>query len=233
MMTEVSTRVDQASPVTEMGFLDRVAGLFYEPANVFRSLCRRPDYVFPLILVVLSAALALLIALRIDYTAALTPEQAEAVAKIPRWTLAVTSAVSVLIMTTLGWIIRSVIFMALGKAVGGEGRFGPSLSTQGFVMAPLFLNNLLVAVFSVAKGKTVALSLAYFLSSTAQSGPIGVLCAQVNPFVLGYLILASIAVAETAGTSRRKAWTIVLPAWFVIVLAQVGMAALGGMLRGA
>ncbi|MGE5550668.1 MAG: YIP1 family protein [Bacteroidota bacterium] len=231
-MAEVTTRLDQSAPAAEMGFLDRLAGLFYEPGNVFRSLSRRPDYVFPIILIVLAAALSLLTASRIDYTATLTPEQAEAIAKVPRWTLAASSAVSALIVTAISWIVRSVAFMALGKAVGGEGRFGSFLATQGFVMVPQFLNVLLVAVFAAATGKPYSLSLAYFLSATAQSTPVGVLCAQISPFVFGYLILAPIAVSEAAGISRRKAWAIVLPAWLLIVLLQAGMAALGGMMRG-
>lgn len=51
--------------------------------------------------------------------------------------------------------------------------------------------------------------------------------------MLGYLILSPIAVAETVGISRRRALGLVLAAWVVMVLFQVGIAALGAAMRPA
>ena len=224
--------ISQTTGKPEMSFLDRIAGLFYEPAMVFRSLCRRPDYVLPAILILLASAMSFVAALRLDLSSILTPDRLEAAAKVPRITMAVSSAVSVVVMMSLGWVLRSLVFVGLGKAMGGEGRFAPSFSAQGYVMIAQFIGILLSTVVLLNVGRPVPLALSYFLPAAKLRTPLGVLTGEINPFVLGYLILAPIAVAETAGISRRKALGIVMPVWILVVLIQVGMAAVGAALQG-
>lgn len=209
-----------------MGLLDRVAGLFYEPGAVFRSLVRKPDYMLPIVLIVLGAGISCLATLRGDLTAALSPAQAEAIAKIPRARLAALATASYALTISLGWFVRSLAFAALGKAVGGEGKFSRVLSAQGYVMIPQFLGGLLSTVLLLGLGRPVALGLNDLLPLARWRTPLGIVLGQANPFVLGYLILASIAIAETLAISRRKAGAIVVGCWIPIVLVSLAMAAL-------
>ena len=165
------------------GLLDRLAGLFYEPGKVFRSLRERPDYVFPVVLILLTGFLTLLISLKLDYAAILPPEQAEQVLKTPRTVLAVISTLTALITIIAGWFLRTAIFLGLGKAAGGEGRFGSLLSAQGYVIVPEFLGSLLVAIAAVYTGRQIPMALSAILPLAKQGTPLGVLLGQVSPFV--------------------------------------------------
>ena len=232
-MSTEPTEIGQPAAETQYGMLDRLAGLFYEPGRVFRSLRGRPDYVLPVILVLLTGILTLIAAMKLDYAAILPPDQAEQVAKVPPLFLAITSTLSVLAVTAVGWLLRTAVFIGLGKAIGGEGKFGPLLSVQGYVMVPQFLGVLLEAIAAVYTGRQIPMALSAILPLAKQGTTLGVLMGQVSPFVLGYLILSPLAVAEIMNIPRRKAWWIVLGAWAVAVLLQVGAAAVRTMLQPA
>ena len=231
-MSVEPTRTSQETVSAPMSLLDRVAGMFYEPAAVFRSLRERPDFILPVILILCAGIVTFIATMRGNLTATLTPEQAEAIAKIPRLQLALSGAIGSVVMVAFGWVIRSLVFMLLGKATGGMGGYGPVLSSQGYVMLPQFLGTLIGVILMLGLGRPVTLSLADFLSLAKLRAPLGAFLSQINPFVLGYLILAPIAIMETSGVNRRKALAIVMPCWALVVLVQAILAIVSHAMQG-
>lgn len=157
----------------EYGPIDHLAGLFFEPGAVFRGLRRKPDYALPIFLFLLSGVLTYLTTTKLDFTAMLTPEQLEQMAKVPRATIAVSGTVTALLMLVAGWFLRSAVFLGVGKALGGEGKFGPVLSAQGYVLVPQFLGSLATAIVVFYTGRQIPLALSIYLPPAQQGTPRG------------------------------------------------------------
>ena len=165
-MSEFQTNIiNEEVTIKKMGFFQRVAGVITSPGKVMENLKEKPRILFPLFLIAIAQLALYMIRMPLyqDFLRKsslagaefaksltgieLTPEMIEQ---------SMSQAVIQGIITTpiaslFGWFLTTVIFLAIFKIAGGQGKFKQYLSVIGYayvISALYLLITLVVSYFS-------------------------------------------------------------------------------------
>ena len=223
----------------------RIAGVFFAPGETFASIVRRPDFVVPLvILLIVSLATGLIVAQKVDFkqVAREAIESSPRASQLPPDMIQKQINISAGIMkvatygspffTLLLLVILAAIFFAAFKIFGGEGEFLQALSIMIYAWYP----NLIRAIVSVAALLTkksltlytmqnpVASNIGYFINPKLH--PIAAaFWSSIDLFTIWTLILLIIGFSAMSRFSRAKSAAIVLSIWAIKLLFSVGAGA--------
>jgi len=224
----------------------RIAGVFFAPGETFASIVRRPDFVVPLvILLVVSLLTGVIIAQKVDFKE-IAREAVEASPRASRMPAdALEKQVNMMggfmkvaaygspVFSVLMLVILAAILFAAFKIFGGEGEFLQALSITIYAWYP----NLIRAIVSVAallskKSLTmytmqnpVASNIGYFINPKLH--PIAAaFWGSIDLFTIWTLILLIIGFAAMSRFSRMKSAVIILSLWAVKILFSVAAGAM-------
>jgi Yip1 domain len=207
------------------------------PNETFASIARQPDWVVPLVIIlVVSLAAGLIFAQRVDFGAPIreameqnknvTPDQADravrigtAMAKVFTYASPVLSLVSLL-------IIASVLLLAF-RLFGGEGDFRQAFSVVLYSWMPGIIKSVIVIAIVAARNvsasdlATLLRSNLAFLVTMKDHPMLFVLLSSLDVFTVWLLALLIIGLAYVSKFSKSKSAAIVISLWVVVTLFKL------------
>jgi hypothetical protein len=216
----------------KIGFFSRLTGLFASPGKVFSWLREKPDFLWPVIFILIYMGFTIpILNLQPQVMADKFPKYAEAMAQAPtnNGLVLIFAVVGALFGLVFAWGFTALIYWLLAKLVGkGETTGYPAaLSMIGYTYVAtalqyMFQGGLLLANGTMPPvGLEAGMDLGERLFSTT-----GVLYSQLNPFAIFGLILTCIALEKGFKLTRGKAVTIAILVWVVGIAFQVGSVSL-------
>src|SRR4051812_31445204 len=242
----IATPVPDAEPKPNP--FQRIIGVLFSPDETFRSIARRPDWVVPLLLIVIIAlANGILTASRIDFGAPareamaqnknVTQEQMDRAEKFSTSMGKVAKFIGPVITIIVLLIIAGVLLLAV-RLMGGEGDFSQAFSATCYAWIPNVIQGVLFTVVILAKGATainpqtfpilVRSNLAFLVDMKTQPMAFALLSA-FDIFTIWSVVLLIIGFAYVGRISKTKAAIVVVSLWCVTILFKLVPAALQGL----
>lgn len=255
-MTIESAGPTPAQPVaaapTKNGF-QRLAGALFAPAETFADVARRPDYLVPLVFLILVSYATVFVILPLMDMDAVTAQQEEIIRKrqpnvsdadIARMTRVNRAIARVgfyaapALQPAIFALIALVLFGAF-RLMGGEGRYGQAFSATLYAWMPQVLKSIVVAVVVTMRGSfdpvtmpTLVKSNPAFLVDVKEHPVLFSLLSSFDLFNVWTLILFAIGFAALSKFPRGKSAAIVAAVWLIFIVIKLGGAALTAGLSG-
>lgn len=236
--------------VEAKSFLERFLGVFIEPGAVFEDIARKPDFLAPLVLLILvsiavtETMLAKIGMARIIHSqivqsgraANLSPEQIGHVVQTQAAIASAIAHVSALVavpiflaaVAGIGLLVLNGIFGAHAgfKKVFSVACYADLVSVLGSVMA------IAVMLFGdpdhFNPGSVAPTNLGFFLNPQTTSHTVMALASSFDIFILWFLILLAIGLSRVSkqAVKSRSIFFIYFGLWMLLVMVRVGLAAL-------
>lgn len=225
----------------------RMVGVFFSPAETFADIARRPDILWPmLILVVIGYTTTLLMVPRMDFDAIFAQQAEQMKKKSPNLSDAdierfgrlakASTKVSFFVAPLLALATYALVALALWGAVrllGGVGDFGQSLSATLYAWMPMVLFSIILTIVVVARGsldpmemQTVVKSNPAFLVDRVEHPVLASFLATFDLFTIWTVVLLVFGFSALSGLSKAKTAAIVISLWTLVVVVKLGLAAL-------
>lgn len=223
----------------------RIAGVFFAPGETFASIVRRPDFVVPLVLIlIVSLTTGILIAEKVDFKSLareavessgrqLPPDAQQRQVNLMGGVMKA-SAFFAPVITVLSMVILAAIIFAAFKIFGGEGDFLQAFSITVYAWMPNLIRAVVSVVAILAKKSAITI---YSLQNPVASNPGYFINPKLHPieaaflgsfdvFTIWVLILLIIGFAAMSRFSRAKAAAIMLSLFAIKLLFAVGAGAM-------
>ncbi|HEY3055505.1 MAG TPA: Yip1 family protein [Thermoanaerobaculia bacterium] len=247
MTSEIGTAPPQA-PVAQQenkGFLQRVIGVLFSPDETFQDIARRPDVLWPLVLLmVVTLASTVIVVPRMDFETMMrdniersgknmAPEDADRMVRVMTASAKVFGYASPILAIAVWAIVAGVLLIAF-RLFGGEGTFKQAFSVTLYGWLPLLINSIIATIILAAKGSVdptqmstlVRSNLAFLVDPKANPLAFAAL-SSLDIFTVWSLVLFVIGFAYVAGMSKARSAAIVISLWVVAIFFKVGFAAIG------
>lgn len=223
----------------------RIVGVFFSPSATFADIVRRPDWVVPiLLLLVVSYANVFIIMGKVDFASMtrealeaqhMPPEQQEQALKI-----AMTISKSIMFAAPflgIGGLVIAAALLFLGlRLLGGQQTFLQAFAVTSYAWMPHVLSGILALIIGLTK-KSIAME---EMQTLVHSNPAFLVHMKTNPMLFNFLssldlfsfwtiALLTIGLAIAGRVSKAKSFAVVVTLWFVFVLFKVGQGALAAM----
>ncbi|MCL6614896.1 MAG: YIP1 family protein, partial [Firmicutes bacterium] len=201
---EIQPQTGTGSP----GFFTRFGRLFVSPFTLFAELAVRPDFLWPIVFLLLIAGFSYPIS---QYTAKVMadtyPKYAEMMAAAKGRTLLPLALLSSAFSLAIPWLVRTGVFTLFAKLLGGGPQsFKAAFSAVGYTYLPEALRGIFQGGVLLLTGTLPPVGLEMGMEITERFfTPLGVFLGEINPFTVGYFILTSIALEKAFKLSRGKA----------------------------
>jgi hypothetical protein len=221
----------------------RMAGVFFSPIETFASIARKPDWVVPLIvLLIISIASSIVFAQRVDFMAAarqqmearkdISPEQMERGLKVAG-AIGKTFTYFSPLIAVIVWVIVAAVLLLSSRLFGGEGDFKQAFSTTLYGWLPDVVKGIVLTIVIAVKPHIDAMqiptlvrsNLGFLVSPKTQPMSFALL-SSIDLFTIWTLALFIIGFAAFSRLSKARAATIVISLWVVTVLFRLVPAAI-------
>ena len=214
----------------KVSVFSRLTGVITKPVATFGDISERPDYLVPIILMILTSVIVVSVVTPIALEKAFE-EMPEEVPEIARTLGYIMGIVSGVVMPLIIWLITAALIHFFAGILGGEGEFKPLLSVLGYAGIPNYIKSIVVAIYVGISGNfQPKLGLEFFLKSEdPASKVISVILSNVEPFNLWYIVLVIVGVSVAKKMPRKRA-AIAFAIWWIIITAiQMAVALLRGV----
>ena len=233
------------APEAKPSSLQRISGVLFAPFPTFESIARRPDWVVPLIiLMVTSLAVGVTIAQHVDFTAMAHEaiEMNPQASKIPadridtmiRFTAATmrVSAYASPVLSILILAIAAGCLMLAFRMFGGEGTFVHAFSVTIYAWYPRLIKSVLAVIVILSKKTTsifdlqnpILSNLGFLFDPKTQPVQFA-LGSSLDLFTIWSVVLMIIGFAAVSRLPRMRSAMIVIVLWLVVnVLTLIGPA---------
>jgi len=227
---------------------ERIVGVLITPNETFSSIARTPDWVVPLVLIlVVSLASGIVIAQRVDFASAVR-EQMEAKGNVPPGQIDSTVRMVAAFSKVAAYCapIFSIIFLLIIAAAllvafrlfGGENNFKQSFSVAVYAWVPGLVKSILSLPIMLSRETVPGQDLAILVRSNLgflvdmKTNPMAfAVLTSLDAFTIWILILYIIGFSYVSRLSKAKSAAIIVTLWAVTVLFKIVPAALKS-LRG-
>jgi hypothetical protein len=213
----------------------RIIGVLISPDETFASIARQPDFLAPLIIIlVVSLLTGVIFAQRVDFT---TPvrEAMEEKGNVPAAQIDSAVRIAAIFAKVLSYAapLVSIIFLLIIAAalllsvrlMGGEGDFRQAFSVTAYAWMPEVIKSILITIIVAAKTGVTSLDLATlvrsnlgFLVSLKEHPMLLSLLTSLDIFGIWTLILFIFGFAHVAKFSKAKAAAIVITVRIIALL---------------
>jgi hypothetical protein len=224
---------------------ERLAGVLFSPAETFEDIARKPNFVVPLVLILLISFVSTIILVpKIDFVESfrqqmeqqnknMSPQDVERAAKMgaafgkvmaytgPIWGIAIL-------------VIIAAILMLAFRLFGGEGTFAQSFAVTLYAWIPMCLNSIVTTIVAFSREsidptqmQTLVKSNPAFLVEMKTNPMLYSLLTSLDIFTIWTLILLTIGFAAVSRFSKAKSAVIIVSLWLATVVVKLGFAALG------
>lgn len=215
----------------KVSVFSRLTGVITKPVATFGDISERPDYLTPILLMVLTSVIAASVVTPIALEKAFEEMPAE-VPQIARTLGYIMGIISGVVMPLVIWIITAALIHFFAGILGGEGEFKPLLSVLGYAGIPNYIKSVVMAIYVGISGNfQPKLGLDIFLKSeNPVSNVLSVILSNVEIFNLWYIVLAIVGVSVAEKMPRKRA-AIAFAIWWIIITAiQMVFALLRGVM---
>lgn len=226
-----------AAPAPKRNSFQRIIGVLFTPNDTFASIAREPDWVVPLVLILLvSLAAGIVFAQRVDFGAPvreameqnknISPEQAERTVRIASAAAKVFAYCSPLISLIFLLIIAGVLLLAF-RVMGGEGDFRQAFSVTSYSWMPGLVKSIILTAIIAARGAsamdipTLLRSNLAFLVPMKENPLLFALLSKLDVFTIWLLALLVIGFAFVSRFSKAKSAAVVIGLWIVATLLSL------------
>lgn len=241
----------QAAPPSALSPFERIAGIFVSPVETLRDIARRPDFLVPLLLIVVVSVVCTAVAIRhIDFAAdirasfeesgrKLTPEQTE---RSLRWGVAVgkSAAWATPVLLPAWWAIYSGVVLLLFRLFGADLTFRQAFAVRIYSVLPGLLRSIITAIVVATRGIVPARSMTTlvrsnpgFLVDLTQHPVLFTLLTQLDVFAIWALVLSIIGYAFAANVSRTRAAFLISALFLLGIFFSAGFAAIGAGMKSS
>jgi len=226
--------------------LSRIAGVFFAPGETFASIARRPDFVVPLvILLVVSLVTGVIAAQKVDFkevareaveasprASRMPPDLLEKQVNMMGGFMKVAAYGSPFVSAIMLLVLAAILFAAF-KIFGGEGDFLQALSITIYAWFPNLIRAIVGVVIILTKKSLtiytlknpVASNIGYFINPKLH--PIAeAFFSSIDLFTIWTMILLIIGFAAMSRFSRARSAAIILSLWAVKLLFSVAAGAM-------
>jgi len=240
----------QTAPPAALSPFERIAGIFVSPVETMRDIARRPDFLVPLLLIVLvSLACTAVVMRHIDFASdiragfedsgrTMSAQQSDRALK---WgvTIGKTFAWLSPVLLPAWWAIYAGIVLLLFRMFGADMTYGQSFAVKVYSVLPGLLRGIITAIVVSTRGMipargmgTIVRSNAAFLVDLKAHPVLFTFLASFDVFTLWALVLSIIGYAYAANVSRTRAALAIVSLFLLGLFLSVGFAAIGaGMNR--
>lgn len=213
----------------------RIIGVLFSPDATMASIARRPDWVLPLvILLVMSLVTGVVIAQHADFGAAAreaieqnknaTQEQIDKGVKIATGIGKVVTYLSP-VLSAIGLLIIAGVLLLAFRLFGGEGDFKQAFSVTCYSSMPGVIKSVIMMIIILAKGgilpaqefATLVRSNLGFLANYKTNPMAFTVLSSIDIFSIWFLVLMIIGFAYLARVSRAKSAVIIISLWVVVL----------------
>ena len=203
----------------------RLTGVITNPVATFEDIRRRPDYLAPIILMLLTSIIAasIITPIALDTTfEELSEKSPEAADKMDamRPVGYIMGMVGAAVTPLVIWLIMTALIHVFSGLAGGEGEFKPLLSVLGYAGIPGYLKAIVMAIvafFSNNPRPKLGLDILFKPEDTVGK-IINVVLSNIEILNLWYIALVIVGISVAKQMSRERAvipWVI----WWVIITA--------------
>lgn len=247
--TEPGT-VHPAHDAPKTNVFSRFAGAMFSPGETFADIARRPDILWPMLLLVIFGYISTALILpRLDFET-MTAMQTEAMRKqqpnmsdadlerVQRFAAATTKVTMWVapVLSLLFYLLIAGVLLLAFRMMGGEGTFKQALSASLYAWAPMLLFSVIMLVVILARGAfdptqsaTLVKSNPAFLVDMKEQPVLFSLLSSFDVFTIWTVVLLIFGFAALSKMSRGRAAGIVISMWVVFIMIRLGFAALGAM----
>jgi hypothetical protein len=217
----------------------RIIGVLFSPDATFASIARRPDWVVPLVLLLLVAlAAGIIMAPHVDFGAAAreameqnknaSPEQIDKAVRISASIGKVVMYIAP-VMSLIGLLVIAGVVLLAFRIFGGEGDFKQAFSVTCYASMPTIIKSVVTLIIIVAKGgiipaqalQTIVRSNLGFLVDYKTNPMAFALLSSFDIFSVWFLALLIIGFSYVARVSKVKAAVTIISLWILVLLLKL------------
>lgn len=213
----------------------RIIGVLFSPDATFASIARRPDWVVPLVILLVVGLLGgIAIAQRVDFnvvardametnpqTAKLAPDRVDKMVHFTAATMKVSAYASPAIMAVVLIIVSGVLLIGC-RLFGGEGDFKQAFSATTYAWYPRVIKGILAAIVLLSKKgisiwdlqNPVRSNLGFLFDPKTKPVQFA-LGSSLDLFSIWSVVLLVIAFAALSRLSRARSAVIVVSLWII------------------
>jgi hypothetical protein len=215
------------SPLNK-SLLARAVGVLADPGPTFEEIVKSPDYVVPVIFIILAGLLGLV---SVAHTLKTMPELVPSGVPMPAKSVTIgITLITFVVGQFIVWPLRALIFSGIGAMIGSRVDFRKSLAVSGYLNVTLVISGIITAIVIAATGHPIVLGLGMTLSPQQLTTAWGVILSNINVFSLIYIALSSVALAKLWDVKLSKAALITIIMWILVIAVSAGSAHLGSKL---
>jgi hypothetical protein len=239
----------EAAPPAALSPFARIAGIFVSPVETLRDVARRPDFVVPLLLIIVVSLACTAVAMQhIDFAAdirasleesgrKLSPEQSD---RSMKWGMAIGKTLAWMspVLLPVWWAIYAGIVLLAFRMFGADMTYAQSFAIRIYSVLPGLLRGIITAIVVSTRGTVPSRSLATIVRSNAgflidvRTHPVlFTLATSLDVFALWALVLSIIGYAYAANVSRTRAALVIVSLFAIGLFFSVGFAAIGASMR--
>ena len=215
----------------------RVIGVLMTPNETFASIARQPDWLVPLVIIlVVSLVAGIIFAQRVDFISPMreameqnknmSPDQIDRAVRISSAVAKVFSYASPL-LSVISLLIIAAVLLLVFRLFGGEGDFRQAFSVVAYSWMPGIIKSIVVIAIVAARSvsasdlATLLRSNLAFLVTMKDHPMLFVLLSSLDVFTIWLLALLIIGFAYVSRLSRSKSAAIVISLWVVVTLFKL------------
>jgi hypothetical protein len=247
--TAGSTPVQPVAPAAPAkSTWQRIIGVFFSPGETFEDIVRRPDILWPLIILTLVGFITTVLVMpHLDFDAVVA-QQTEMMQKqgkqmsdadverMGRITKAMAKVAGYIgpLFIIVGYLLIALVLWGAFRLMGGEGDFKQSLSTTLYSFFPrMVLGGIIGTVVIMMRGMvdptqaaSVMMTNPAFLVDMKAQPILFALLTSLDIFMLWTIVLLTIGFSKVSRLSKGKSAAIIVSLWIVTVAIKLGFAAM-------
>jgi hypothetical protein len=227
----------------EMSVLAKIFGIFTEPKRVFASLDHKPDFIIPLVILMITAFIFTFIGWPMIEKATISEtmerlensglseeqidQQISIVKSAGKYSGLAGSVVAVLIIAL---VVSGILLFCGNIVIGGDSTYKKVLAVFSYASLVDFPSYILRLILMLGKETMfIYLSPAAFLSVEAKDSLLFKIAAIFDIFIIWKVILLGIGMAVLYKTSNRKSFAVVIILYLVFGVLSVAFSGMGGI----
>lgn len=215
----------------------RIIGVLIAPNETFASIVRQPDWVVPLVIIMVIALVGgIVFARRVDFAGPMReqmeasgnmqPDQIDRAVRIGSAATKIFTYFSPVLSAVILLIVAAVLLVAF-RLFGGEGDFRQAFSVTLYAWMPGVIKSIILTAIIAAKGvaatdiPTVLRSNLAFLVTMKEHPMLFVILGSIDVFTIWLLALLVIGFAYLSKFSRSKSAVIIVCLWVIATLFKL------------
>jgi hypothetical protein len=234
-----------APAVAQKNGIARLAGVLFAPAETFEDIARKPDFLAPILAIILIGILtSIAVVPKLDFETLMreqmaqsnpqmSPEDTDNAVRLMAASGKVLAYAGSLLSIIILLVVAGVLLMAF-RLMGGEGTFKQAFSASLYAWMPLVVYSIIAAIIIMSRESVtpdllpvIVRSNPGFLADPQSQKVLFALLTALDVFTIWTLVLFSIGFSYVARVSKTKAAAIVVSLWIVMLVFKLGFAALG------